>query len=120
MAGRSSHGSTFSFAGVAFTVTSINVNYGSERAVVAAPHMGLGPNDFETVYTLHRTRDERPVVDVEYLSLTVPAVNAFGSVTIAISGGPSISGTATCISSQVVASVGDLVRGTASFRVEVP
>lgn len=115
MAGVPSHGTTFSFNGANFTVTSVQVNYGQERRFVGGGHMGLAVNDFEPVYRTHRTEDERATVDIEYLAGTTPAVNSAG--TLSISGRISFSGQATCISSQVSASVGELVRGSASFRV---
>ena len=115
MAGISSHGTTFSFNSTIFTVTSVQVNYGQERRFVGGGHMGLAVNDFEPVYLTHRTEDERATVDIEYLAGTIPAVNATG--TLSISGRISLSGQATCVSSQVVAAVGELVRGSASFRM---
>jgi len=115
MAGVSSHGTTFTFNGAAFTVTSVQVDYGQERRFVGGGHMGLAVNDFEPVYRTHRTEDERATVDIEYLAGSIPTVNATG--TLSISGRISFSGQATCVSSQVVAAVGELVRGSASFRV---
>lgn len=115
MAGVPSHGTTFSFNGATFAVTSVQVNYGQERRFVGGGHMGLAVNDFEPVYRTHRTEDERATVDIEYLAGTIPTVNATG--TLSISGRISFSGQATCVSSQVVAAVGELVRGSASFRV---
>lgn len=115
MAGVSSQGTTFSFNGVTYTVTSIQVDFGQERRFVGGGHMGLSPTAFEPVYLLHRTEDERPTVDIEFIGGGVPQVNASGSISVA--GKFSFAGNATCISSQVTVSVGDLVRGTASFRV---
>ena len=118
MAGRSSQGTTFTFAAVTFAATSVRYVGGSERATVSAPHMGMGRDDFEPTYITHRTSDERPNVEVEFISGTPPAIGATGAISIA--GAFSFTGAvATCVSVQVTASAGDLVRGSASFRVQV-
>lgn len=118
MAGVSSQGTTFTFIATVYTVTSVQVNYGSERQRIAGPHMGLGPDAFEPTYVLHRTIDERPTVDIEFIGQAAPTLNASGALSIA--GKVAFSSTAaTCISSQIGAAVGELVRGSASFRVEV-
>lgn len=118
MAGVSSQGTTFTFSASTFVVTSIQVNYGSERQRVAGAHMGLGPDAFEPTYVLHRTADEQPTVDIEFIGASGPALNASGALSVA--GALTFSSTAaTCISSQVGAAVGELVRGSASFRVGV-
>jgi hypothetical protein len=117
MAGVSSQGTTFTFDGTDYTVTSVQVDYGAERQVVSGAHMGLGPDDFEPVFTTGRTRDERPTVQIDFIGSSAPVLNASGMLTVA--GKLSFSGESTCISSQVTAAIGDLVRGSASFRVEV-
>jgi len=116
MAGVSSQGTSFTFGASAYTITSVTVNGGAERQRVSAPHMGLGPNDTEPVYYLHKSVDSLPTVDVEYIGQAIPSVGA--SATLTVSGRISFSGTATCVTSQVTASVGDVVRGSASFRVQ--
>ena len=115
MAGVSSQGTSFTFASATYTVTSVRVNYSQERRFVGGGHMGLGPTAFEPVYLLHRTEDERPTVDIEFIGSTHPAVNATGTLTI--SGKLSFSGNATCVSAEVGAAVDEIVRGSASFRV---
>lgn len=118
MAGVSSQGTTFTFGGGSYSITSVTVNYGQERGRVSGAHMGMGVNDVEPVYPMHRTADSLPTVDVEYITASaIPQVNATGS--LSVSGKIAFSGSATCVSSQVTASVGDLVRGSASFRVQV-
>jgi hypothetical protein len=118
MAGVSSQGTAFTFNSVTFAVTSVRYVGGSERATVSAPHMGLSRDDFEPTYITHRTSDERPNVEVEFITGTPPAIGAIGAISIA--GAFSFTGAvATCVSVQVTASVGDLVRGSASFRVQV-
>jgi hypothetical protein len=117
MAGVSSQGTTFTFNGTDYTVTSVQVDYGAERQVVSGAHMGLGPDDFEPVFTTGRTRDERPTVQIDFIGGAIPGINASGW--LSVSGKLSFNGGATCISSQVTAAIGELVRGSASFRVEV-
>jgi hypothetical protein len=117
MAGFSSQGTSFTFGVSAYTITSVTVNGGAERQRVSAPHMGLGPNDTELVYYLHKSVDSLPTVDIEFIGAGIPSVNV--SAALAVSGKVAFSGIATCVSSQVTASVGDIVRGSASFRVQV-
>lgn len=117
MAGVSSQGTYFSFAGAIYTITSVTVNGGSERDRVVAPHMGLGPNDQEPFYYLHKRQDNLPTVDVDYIGGSIPGVGV--SASLAVSGKIALSGTATCTSSRVVSSAGEIVRGSASFRVQV-
>lgn len=112
----SSQGTTFSFIASAFTVTSIAVNYGQERERVRLPHMGMGPNDVEDVVYLHKTQDNFATVEIEYLGTSAPSLQAYGTLAIG-SSAFSFSGSATCVSSDVRLSVGDVIRGTASFRV---
>lgn len=115
MAGVSSQGTTVSFGGSTYAATSVRVSNGQPRQRISGAHMGMGVNDFEPMYDTHRTDEERVTVDIEYVAGTVPAINATGTLTI--SGRLSVSGQATCISSEVTAAVGELVRGTASFRI---
>lgn len=117
MAGTSSQGTSFTFGGSAYTITSVTVDLGQERERVSGAHMGLGPNDIEPVYQLHRSVDSLPTVQVEFIGGSAPAVGAFGP--LAVSGKVGFSGQSTCIASQVSASLGELVRGSASFRVWV-
>lgn len=118
MAGTSSQGTSFTFGLSTYTITSVSVDLGQERERVSGAHMGLGPNDIEPVYYLHRTVDSLPTVQIEFIGASAPAVNATG--TLMVAGTISFSSTAaTCIAAQVSASLGELVRGSASFRVGV-
>jgi hypothetical protein len=117
MAGTSSQGTTFTFNNATLAVTSVQVSFASGRQRVSAPHMGLGPNDYEPTYVTHRTLDELPTVEIEYIGQTAVAINSSGQ--LSVTGKLSFSGTATCISSSIGAAVGQLVSGSASFRVQV-
>jgi hypothetical protein len=117
MAGVSSQGTSFTFGASAYTITSVIVNGGAERQRVSAPHMGLGPNDTEPFYYLHKSVDSLPTVDIEFIGAGIPSVNAVAA--LVVSGKVAFSSAAaTCVSSQVTASFGDIVRGSASFRVQ--
>lgn len=111
----SSQGTTLSFGAVAYTVTSVAVGYGQERERIRTPHMGMGPNDVEDVVYSHKTQENYPTIEIEYLGSSPPVVQT--SATISIGGPFAFSGPATCISSTVRLAVGDVVRGTAGFRV---
>jgi hypothetical protein len=118
--GQSSQGTSFAFNSAFYTVTSISVSDGNERRLVGEAHMGLGQDDFEPVHRLHRTVDELPTVEIEYLAPSgfLPLrVNDTGQLRIigTLSFGPR---NATCTSSEVTASVGELLQGTAAFRVD--
>lgn len=115
MAGVSAHGTTFTFGTQTFDITTVSVDYGQERQRVASPHMGLAANDREPFVQLHRTEDNLPIVSIEYITGVIPTVGATG--TMSLTGRVVYSGGATVIASSVSGRVGDLVRGTASFRV---
>lgn len=117
MAGTSSQGTSFTFGASAYTITSVSVDLGQERDRVSGAHMGLGPNDIEPVYQLHRSVDSLPTVQVEFIGASAPSVGA--TATLTVSGKIAFTGPSTCIASQVSASLGELVRGSASFRVRV-
>lgn len=111
----SSQGTYLSFQGSSYTVTSISVSQGQERERVRVAHMGLGPDEREDVVYVHKTQDNLPTVEIEWIGGSVPAVQASG--TVSITGAYSFSGTGTCVTSAVRVATGDIIRGTASFRV---
>lgn len=135
----SSQGTTFTFLGTVYTVTSVSVNYGGgsgggseQRQRVSAAFLGSDPEREESFFELWQP-DPTGVgrlaaaggtaaavthaVEIEFLGTTPPAYGATGALSIA---GPlTLSfGQATCRSSTVRASVGDIVRGSASFTVK--
>ena len=134
----SSQGTTFTFAGSRYTVTSIAVNYGgggggdNQRQRVSAAYLGSDPSLPEPFLEIWQpdpagagritagggtaTASLTHFVEIEFIGTTPPAYLAQGSLQIA---GP-LSLTfneATCQSSSVRASVGDFIRGSASFSV---
>lgn len=111
----SSQGTYLSFRGSSYTVTSISVAYGQERERVRVAHMALGPDEQEQVVYLHKTQDNLPTVEIEWVGGAIPTVQSSGTITI--SGAYSFTGTGTCVASAVRLATGDIIRGTASFRV---
>jgi hypothetical protein len=89
------------------------------RNKISTAHLG-SDIDEEEPYVLGfapRSSDLGSTVEVDFLGNGPPSPGSSGSLTV--SGGASFSTTAaTCLSSSVTAAVGDIVRGTASFRVK--
>lgn len=136
----SSQGTTFTFLGTVYTVTSVSVNYGGaagggseQRQRVSAAFLGSDPEKAEPFFELWQPDPTGAgrlsssggtgadatthAVEIEFLGATPPTYGATGS--LSISGPITLSfGEATCRSATVRASVGDIVRGSASFTVK--
>jgi hypothetical protein len=118
-----SQGTSFNFAGVVYTCTRVSVNLqwqGNTRNKISAATLASNINAEEPfVYGfLPYSDDTSSTVDIDFLGTTLPSIGATG--TISISGGAAFSTSyATCASSSITAQVGDLVRGSASFKVKV-
>lgn len=109
---------SISFSGVTFTATSITVDSGQEPNLISGGHLGLGVDEFEPLYAqVYKSQNEFPTVAVEYIGGSRIDVGATGALSVTGSG-IATSGQATCISSRVSASTGELVRGSASFRFQ--
>lgn len=115
-------GTTFSFAGTTYTVTSITYTVGSTGGGTDNIDIShLGQTTGESVKTMSRPLvgtqggDTGKTVSVEYIGTTVIAQNATG--TLSITGGISVSATATCNSSSVTLQVNDAIRGSAEFQL---
>lgn len=115
-------GTTFSFGGTVFTVTSITYTIGATGGntdKIDVSH--LGQTTGESVATLSRPLvgtqggDTGKSVSIEYIGNSVIAQNTTGTLTI--SGAISVSSTATCNSSAVTLTVNDVVRGSADFAL---
>lgn len=112
-------GTTFAFGGTAFTVTSISYSLTGTGDSIDISH--LGQTTGSTILTLTRPLvgdaggDTGKTVSIEYIGTNVIAQNASGTLTI--TGGISVSGTATCQSSAVNLTVNDVIRGSAEFRL---
>ena len=118
----SGSGTTFSFAGTNYTVTSITYtvgNTGGGTDNIDISH--LGQTVGQSVMTISRPLvgtqggDTGKTVSIEYIGTNVIAQNATG--TLAITGGLSLSVTATCNSSSVTLTVNDAIRGSAEFQL---
>jgi hypothetical protein len=110
MAGISAQGLTFSFGGSNLTVTSVQVN--DTQDLIDGSHLGIAPNGKREYVGGFATDRE---VTVDYISTTILAAGTSGS--LSITGPLSFSGTATLQSASIGGSVGDLIKGSATFRV---
>lgn len=117
-------GTTFSFAGVNYTVTSITYTIGATGGggADAIDISHLGQTTGSSVLSRSRplvgsagTTDTGKSVSIEYIGNSVIAQNTTG--TLSISGGVSVSAAATCNSSSVTLTVNDVVRGSAEFSL---
>lgn len=106
----SSQGLTFSFDSATLSVTSVSVNDNTDLLDATDLSVATGGS---RVYVNGFAVDRE--VSIDYLSNTILTAGASGS--LSISGPLTFSGNATISSSSIGASVGDLVRGTATFRV---
>lgn len=110
MAGVSAQGLTFTFGGSNLTVTSVQVN--DTNDLVDGSHLGIAPGGRKEFVGGFATDRE---VTIDYISTNVLAAGTSGA--ISISGPMSFSGNATLASASIGGSVGDLIRGSATFRV---
>lgn len=106
----SAQGLTFTFAGSGITVTSVQVN--DTQDLLDATHLGIAPNARRVFVGGFATDRE---VQIDYISSTILTAGTSGA--LSISGPFSISGTATISAASIGGSVGDFVRGSATFRL---
>jgi hypothetical protein len=110
MAGISAQGLTFTFGGSALTVTSVQVS--DQQDLIDGSHLGIPPSGRREWVGGFATNRE---VTVDAIYTTV--LNAGTSGALSISGPLSFSGNATIQSSSIGGSVGDLVKGSVTFKV---
>jgi hypothetical protein len=106
----SAQGLTFTFGGSTVTVTSVQVN--DTQDLLDATHLGVAPNARRLFVGGFATDRE---VQIDYISSTILTAGSSGS--LAISGPFSFSGNATVSNASLGGSVGDFVRGSATFRL---
>jgi hypothetical protein len=106
----SAQGLTFTFGGSNVTVTSVQVN--DTQDLLDATHLGVAPNARRLFVGGFATDRE---VQIDYISATILTAGASGE--LAISGPFSFSGDATVSNASLGGSVGDFVRGSATFRL---
>lgn len=118
----SGSGTNFSFGGTTFTVTSITYSLGATGGGadnIDISHLGqtVGASVLSLSRPLVGTQggDTGKTVSIEYIGTNVIAQNATG--TLAITGGISVSASATCQSSSVTLTVNDVIRGSAEFQL---
>ena len=117
-----SSGTTLTFAGTTYTVTSITYSISDQAASDQIDVSHLGQTTGATVLTMSRplkgsAGDTGKEVSIEYLAASGAPIGQGLSGTLTISGGITLSVTATCKSSSVTLTVNDAVRGSASFQV---
>jgi hypothetical protein len=116
-------GSTFSFAGVNFTVTNITYTVADNNATDNIDVSHLGQTTGQTVLTLSRplkgsAGDTGKEVTIDYLAdAGATPIQQGGTGTLTITGGISLSAAATCKSSTVTLATNDAIKGSASFQV---
>ena len=110
MAGVSAQGLTFTFGGSNLTVTSVQVN--DTQDLIDGSHLGIGPGGRKEYVGGFATDRE---VQIDYISTTIVAAGTSGA--LSISGPMSFSGNATVQSASIGGSTGDLIKGSATFRV---
>lgn len=117
-----SSGTTFSFAGSNFTVTNIVYNRtetDETTDTIDVSHLGLTTG--ATVLTQNRPlkgstgTDTGKEVTIDFIGTNSIAGGTSG--TLSITGGLSVSGTATCSSSSVTLALNDVIKGSATFRI---
>jgi hypothetical protein len=113
-------GTTLTFGGTEYTVSSItySMNDVSAGDTIDVSHLGLSAGS--NVATMDRplkgsATDTGREVSIEYIG-TSPIVDG-STGTLAISGGLSLSAAATVASSSVTLTTNDVTRGQATFRV---
>jgi len=117
-----SSGTTFTFAGTGYTVTSITYSITDNAATDQIDVSHLGQTVGATVLTMSRplkgsAGDTGKEVSIEYIASSGTPIAQGATGTLAITGGIALSVSATCKSSSVTLTVNDAVRGSASFQV---
>lgn len=115
-----SSGTNFVFDGATYTVTSITYSITDNADQIDVSH--LGQTAGQTVLSLSRplkgsAGDTGKEVSIEYLASSGTPISQGKTGTLAITGGVSLSVTATCKSSSITLTVNDAARGSASFQV---
>lgn len=118
-----SSGTSFTFDGVAYTVTNITYSIADNNATDNIDISHLGQTTGQTVLTLSRplkgsAGDTGKEVTIDYLSnASATPIAQSKTGTIVITGGISLSAAATCKSSTITLATNDSIKGSASFQV---
>lgn len=115
-------GTTFVFAGTTFTVTNLSLSFSDVSGQTDRIDIShLGQTAGETMLTQKRplvgsaTGETGKEVSVDYIGTSQLIGGTTGSY--AITGGVSLSGSATIVSSSLTLAVNDVIRGSATVRV---
>ena len=115
-------GTSFTFAGDSFVVTSITYNVSDVSGTTEELDIShLGQTTGQFVLTMKKPLKGSPAGDtgkevtVDYHGSSPVAGGSSGTLTI--TGGIGYSGVATCSSSSVTATVNEVIKGTATFKV---
>jgi hypothetical protein len=103
--------------GVSGNLLTVTIEYSGERQKISGASLSTSLDAYEPTFDSYRTENEHPTVTFEYIGSGLPTVGATGAVSATI-GGVTVSGQGTCTASNVRAAVGELIRGSATFRVK--
>lgn len=106
----SAQGLTFTFGGTTITVTSVQVS--DSQDLLDATHLGIPANGKREFVGGFATDRE---VQIDYINTTILTAGLSGS--LSISGPMAFSGNATVSNASLGGSVGDFIRGSATFRL---
>lgn len=116
-------GTTFTFAGTAYTVTNIvisNANPNTDNPFIDVSHLGLA--DGSSVLTMDRplkgsASDTGQQVQIDYLGKSILADSSTGTLVISHNGVTLLSRGATVSASTLTFATNDAVRGTGTFKI---
>jgi len=111
MAGSSAQGTTFSFGGTNYSITSFTV--GETQDLIDGSHLGIAAGGSREYVGGFATDTE---VSIDYIGSTIISAGTNGGLAFSGTFSDSYTG-ATVASSSVTGSVGSLISGTATFRV---
>lgn len=113
-------GTTFTFAGTAFTVTQIVANFNNNAEPLDVSHLGLtaGASILVMDRPLKGTAgDTGQQITVEYLGTALIADGTTGTLVLSSNGNTVLSRSATVLSTTLTYALNDVVRGQNVFRL---
>ena len=105
-----SQGATFTASGISTGITSIKVK--ASRSTVDASTLSLASGSLRNLQPAPLA--DGTLVTVEWIGSNAPAIGVRGGITTSVAGG---SGQAICEEYEITAAVGELLKGTATFRI---
>lgn len=115
-------GTSISFGGTTFTVTSLTLNFSdvsgeSDRIDVSHLGQSTGSTVLSVARPLQGSTSGETGKEVSFDYIGTSQIIGGTTGTLSISGGTSISGAATVVSSSLTLAVNDVIRGSATIRV---